>query len=167
MFSEPQRQHSVGNLKMTDDYTTKTIARAGLKLSVLVCTHNRSYNVIPCLDSIVQSLSNAAPIEAEIVVIDNASKDNTAIVLKEWAAKSPFPVNLQFEAKKGASYAQIAACVPHVASCSSGPTMIQARAGLRRNGAKIRRRRCRTRLPWRTRRAWRPVRLSDFHNVGE
>ena len=91
---------------MTDDYTTKTIARAGLKLSVLVCTHNRSYNVIPCLDSIVQSLSNAAPIEAEIVVIDNASKDNTAIVLKEWAAKSPFPVNLQFEAKKGASYAR-------------------------------------------------------------
>jgi glycosyltransferase involved in cell wall biosynthesis len=75
-------------------------------LSVLVCTRNRSHAIIPCLDSIAQSLANAAPLDAEIVVINNASEDDTAAVLSQWAGKSPFPVNLQFEPRKGASYAR-------------------------------------------------------------
>jgi glycosyltransferase involved in cell wall biosynthesis len=33
-------------------------------------------------------------------------QDDTAAVLKAWAAQSPIPVNLQFEARKGASYAR-------------------------------------------------------------
>jgi glycosyltransferase involved in cell wall biosynthesis len=77
-----------------------------MRLSVLVCTHNRSHAIIPCLDSIVQSLSNAAPIDAEIVVIDNASKDNTATVLQAWAATSHYPVSLLYEGQKGAAYAR-------------------------------------------------------------
>lgn len=51
-------------------------------------------------------MQSLAPLDAEIVVIDNASEDDTATVLRAWAAKSPFPVNLQFEARKDASYAQ-------------------------------------------------------------
>src|SRR5580693_3507353 len=77
-----------------------------MKLSVLVCTRNRSHAIIPCLDSIAQSLANAAPLDAEIVVINNASEDDTGVVLNQWASKSPFPVSLQFEPRKGASYAR-------------------------------------------------------------
>lgn len=77
-----------------------------MRLSVIVCTHNRSKAIGPCLDLIAQSLANAAPIDAEIVVIDNASTDDTAVVVKEWTTKSPFPVNLQSEPRKGLATAR-------------------------------------------------------------
>lgn len=77
-----------------------------MRLSVLVCTHNRSRAVIPCLDSISDSLSNARVTDAEIVVTDNGSTDDTRAVLEAWAAESPYPVNLQSEPRKGASFAR-------------------------------------------------------------
>jgi hypothetical protein len=33
----------------------------------------------------------SAPLDAEIVVINNASEDDTAAVLSQWAGKSQFP----------------------------------------------------------------------------
>jgi len=77
-----------------------------MKLSVIVCTRNRAHAIIPCLHSIVQSLAHAAPVDAEIVVVDNGSEDNTSAVLKEWASNCSFPVNIQFEGQKGASKAR-------------------------------------------------------------
>ena len=48
-----------------------------MKLSVIVATRNRGHAITPCLDSIAASIAHAAPLDAEIVVIDNGSTDNT------------------------------------------------------------------------------------------
>jgi glycosyltransferase involved in cell wall biosynthesis len=77
-----------------------------VKLSVIVCTRNRSRAMLLCLESVVQSLAKAAPLEAEIVVIDNGSVDDTPSILRAWASKIPFPVSLQFEPRKGLAYAR-------------------------------------------------------------
>jgi glycosyltransferase involved in cell wall biosynthesis len=76
------------------------------KLSVIVCTRNRAHAIIPCLDSITQSLTHAAPVDAEIVVVDNASTDDTSAVVREWAKSCAFPVQLLFEPRKGLSAAR-------------------------------------------------------------
>jgi len=72
-----------------------------VKLSVIVCTRNRAQAIIPCLDSIASSLSRARPIDAEIVVVDNASEDATSDVVRAWSATCDFPVNLLYESRKG------------------------------------------------------------------
>jgi glycosyltransferase involved in cell wall biosynthesis len=77
-----------------------------MKLSVIVCTYNRAYALTPCLDSIAASLKAAAPVEAEIVVVDNASTDDTSAVVKKWAETSAFPLRLLHEPKKGLSAAR-------------------------------------------------------------
>jgi GT2 family glycosyltransferase len=46
-------------------------------------------------------LSLAAPIEAEIVVVDNASEDATSQVVRDWSAGCDFPVNVVYEGRKG------------------------------------------------------------------
>lgn len=76
-----------------------------MKISVIVCTYNRPYAIVPCLDSIAQSLA-AAPVEGEIIVVDNASTDDTAAVIKKWAETCAFPVQALYEPKKGISAAR-------------------------------------------------------------
>ena len=77
-----------------------------MKLSVIVCTRNRAHAIIACLDSIAQSLARVSPINAEIVVVNNGSQDNTASLLREWTNVCPFTVNLQFEPCKGTAKAR-------------------------------------------------------------
>lgn len=77
-----------------------------MKLSVIVCTRNRAHAITPCLDSIARSLSLARPIEAEIVVVDNASEDATSEIVRTWAAGCEFPVNLLHESRKGIIHAR-------------------------------------------------------------
>lgn len=77
-----------------------------IKVSIIVCTRNRSYAITECLASIAASLAAAAPIEAEIVVVDNASTDDTSAVVRKWSETSAFPVQLLYEPKKGLSAAR-------------------------------------------------------------
>ena len=77
-----------------------------MKISIIICTLNRSHAIVKCLDSIADSLSFIAPIEAEIIVVDNASTDDTAGVVKKWAEACAFPVRLLYEPKKGLSAAR-------------------------------------------------------------
>jgi glycosyltransferase involved in cell wall biosynthesis len=75
--------------------------QAAVKLSVIVCTRNRAQAIAPCLDSLAASLALAQPVDAEIVVVDNASDDATADVVRAWAATCDFPVNLVHEPRRG------------------------------------------------------------------
>jgi len=77
-----------------------------MKLSVIICTRNRAHAITGCLDSIAASLSAAAPVAAEIVVVDNGSEDDTSAVVTKWAETAPFPVRLLLETKRGISAAR-------------------------------------------------------------
>jgi len=77
-----------------------------MKLSVIVCTRDRAYAIAGCLDSIADAISKASPIDAEIIVVDNASGDDTSAVINTWAKSCAFPVRVLFEPQKGLSNAR-------------------------------------------------------------
>ncbi len=77
-----------------------------MRVSVIVCTRNRSDTISPCLESIAAAVSSAAPIEAEVIIVDNGSTDGTPGVIAAWANKQTFPVSLILEARKGLSVAR-------------------------------------------------------------
>ena len=58
------------------------------------------------MDSIADALASAAPLEAEIVVVDNASEDETSALVEQWAASCEFPVRLLYESRKGLAAAR-------------------------------------------------------------
>jgi len=77
-----------------------------MRLSVIICTHNRAYAISGCLESVKTALSNAKPIDAEIIVVDNGSNDNTSAIVSAWAKTCAFPVNLLYEPRKGLAIAR-------------------------------------------------------------
>jgi glycosyltransferase involved in cell wall biosynthesis len=77
-----------------------------MKLSVIVATRNRAHAITGCLDSIASSLANASPLDAEIVVVDNGSEDDTSARVQKWARANAFSVRLLFEPAKGLSRAR-------------------------------------------------------------
>ena len=77
-----------------------------MKVSVIVATRNRAHAIGPCLDSIATAFAEASPLDAEIVVVDNGSSDNTAEIIKAWATATRVPVQLLKEPKAGHARAQ-------------------------------------------------------------
>jgi glycosyltransferase involved in cell wall biosynthesis len=77
-----------------------------MKLSVIVCTRNRAHAILPCLNSIVAAIAFAAPVDAELIVVDNASTDDTFAMVTKWACDIKFSVRLIQEMKKGLSHAR-------------------------------------------------------------
>jgi glycosyltransferase involved in cell wall biosynthesis len=77
-----------------------------MKLAVIVCTRNRAYAILECLQSIQDAIANAAPVDAEIIVVDNGSTDDTAAVLQKWARTCRPSVQLLFEPRRGLSRAR-------------------------------------------------------------
>lgn len=76
-----------------------------MKLSIIVATRNRAHAILGCLDSIAAAFDKAAPLAAEIVVVDNGSTDNTFQVVTQWAVACPYPVRLLIEPIAGLSRA--------------------------------------------------------------
>ena len=77
-----------------------------MKLSIIVATRNRAHSIAGCLASIAAAFASAAPLDAEIIVVDNGSTDDTAAVVKAWADASVVPVQVLSEPKAGLSRAQ-------------------------------------------------------------
>lgn len=77
-----------------------------MKPSVIVCTRNRGHKIRECLESIDASLRHAKPSEAEIVVVNNGSTDDTEEVVKEVAKHTHFPLRLITEPKPGLNVAR-------------------------------------------------------------
>jgi GT2 family glycosyltransferase len=76
-----------------------------LELSVIVVTKNGAQRVVPCLNSIAAALNRAAPVDAEILVVDNGSTDDTGIVIRKWAKTSATPTLAMSEPRSGKSRA--------------------------------------------------------------
>jgi len=72
-----------------------------MKLSIIVTTRNRAHAVARCLDSIAAAVARAAPLDAEIVVVDNGSTDGTAARLAAWAGASAIPARVLSEPRAG------------------------------------------------------------------
>jgi glycosyltransferase involved in cell wall biosynthesis len=77
-----------------------------VSLSVIVATRNRAASIMRCLDSIERAFSKAAPLEAEIVVVDNGSADNTLQLLRSWSATTSVPTQILHEPLPGHARAQ-------------------------------------------------------------
>jgi glycosyltransferase involved in cell wall biosynthesis len=72
------------------------------RVSIIVCTHDRSSALPECLRSI---LADPASVSRELIVVDNASTDETKDVVAEVADGAPVPVRYVYEPRLGKSYA--------------------------------------------------------------
>lgn len=76
-------------------------------VSIIICTHNRSAALIPCLTSILQAIDAAPQVDAEILIIDNNSTDNTQDAVATWRVEHPgCNLRVVFEPQKGLSHAR-------------------------------------------------------------
>lgn len=75
-----------------------------MKLSVIICTRNRTTAIAACLQSVISSLELATS-NAEVLVVDNGSTDDTAKVAADIATRHPV-VKLLSEPQKGLSRAR-------------------------------------------------------------
>ena len=74
-----------------------------IKISAIICTHNRAHLIYDTIDSLLQQ--NFSKNSYEIIVVDNASYDNTQNLIQERYGKAE---NLKyiFEKNLGLSYAR-------------------------------------------------------------
>jgi glucosyl-dolichyl phosphate glucuronosyltransferase len=74
-------------------------------ISCVICTYNRDKFIIMCLESL--SRQNAPKEQFEVIVVDNASTDGTANLVKSFLNEhSDLPFRYVFEPKKGLSNAR-------------------------------------------------------------
>jgi glycosyltransferase involved in cell wall biosynthesis len=69
---------------------TQSSQEPSLRLSVALCT----YNGAPFLSEQLQSLTQQTRLPDELVVFDDASTDDTVEMLRDFAARAPFPVKV-------------------------------------------------------------------------
>jgi glycosyltransferase involved in cell wall biosynthesis len=76
-----------------------------LKLTIAIPTHNRAATLLDTLAS-VAALAIPADIDADCIVVDNNSTDDTAHAIDASAHDAPFPIRRVFEAHLGSSFAR-------------------------------------------------------------
>lgn len=75
------------------------------KISLVICTYNRDKYLPEALESIRQQ--TIAPTAFQLVIIDNNSTDNTALISKNFIAANPqLNIKYAFETNKGLSFAR-------------------------------------------------------------
>jgi len=76
-----------------------------MKVTIAIPTHNRARLLAQTLAS-VQQLRLGDGVEADCIVIDNASSDDTAAVVESYAGAGPIKVRRVFESRLGSSFAR-------------------------------------------------------------
>jgi GT2 family glycosyltransferase len=75
-----------------------------MRVSVILCTYNRSESLRRALES-VESLIIPEAVTWEVIVVDNNSTDDTRNTIEEFRRKSILPLRYLFEKGRGKSYA--------------------------------------------------------------
>lgn len=75
-------------------------------VSVVICTRNRARALHASLESVAVAVRACRGIEAELVVVDNASSDDTQAVVSAWAETAGLKVTLVREARRGLAAAR-------------------------------------------------------------
>ena len=76
-----------------------------VKLTIAIPTHNRAALVRDTLAS-VSALATPAGVEADCLVVDNASTDDTAAVVDDFARDAALPMRRVLESRPGSSFAR-------------------------------------------------------------
>lgn len=93
-----------------------------MKISVAIPAHNEEVYIAHCLESLArQDLPNEATLE--IVVCLNVCTDKTEEIVRSFAQRSPWPVKIVSETRKGVGWARQTAC-----SATSGEVIASADA---------------------------------------
>ena len=76
-----------------------------MKISLIVCTYNRSLDLAGALGSLAASTLRDS-VKWEVVVVDNNSQDETREVVEDFSRKYPGRFRYVFEPRQGLSYAR-------------------------------------------------------------
>ena len=75
-------------------------------VSVVICTRNRARALLASLESVAVAARACNGVETELVIVDNASSDDTEAVVSSWAEAAGLKVTLVHEARKGLAAAR-------------------------------------------------------------
>lgn len=75
-----------------------------MNISVILCTYNRCQSLAKALDS-VATQTFSEPVEWEVLVVDNNSRDQTREVVEDFSCRYPGRFRYLFELRQGKSYA--------------------------------------------------------------
>jgi glucosyl-dolichyl phosphate glucuronosyltransferase len=75
-----------------------------MKITVILCTHNRCHRLVGALDSIAAQTLPAS-VEWEVLVVDNNSRDQTREVVGDFCGRDPVRFRYLFEPQQGKSHA--------------------------------------------------------------
>lgn len=80
-----------------------------MKLSVIICTFNRALQLEQLLDDLAyqySKLSSEDQAQAELLIIDNNSNDNTKEIAYKFSESNSFPAKYYFESRQGIGFAR-------------------------------------------------------------
>ncbi len=88
------------------DAVSDSTDRIGCGVSVVICCHNSAAR-LPATLAHLQSQRDADAISWEVVVVDNASSDDTAAVARQhWPSEHPSPLRIVRESRLGLAFAR-------------------------------------------------------------
>src|SRR3954468_11042929 len=87
-------------LALTEPWTRQPPSTTTPDISIVVCTHNRANMLADALISLCRQQTEDR-FRCELIVIDNASTDDTAEVVAHLADVCPFPLRYVYEPRAG------------------------------------------------------------------
>ncbi len=76
-----------------------------MEISVIVCTYNRAKAITKCCEAIKAAIQ-ASEKEAELIIVDNNSTDNTVEIIQNWIKTCNINAKLEIEIQKGTAAAR-------------------------------------------------------------